>query len=82
MNLRKDYCQNLHSRTTHEVVLNTGGGTYSSRASLLSPEARKLFGRPTNPGVESAKEYYNHSPPNRTPFADRAGGSTLLYKHK
>ena len=39
-----------------------------------SPEARKLFGRPTNPGAESAKEYYNRQPSPSRPVRGSCGG--------
>ena len=47
-------------------------------ASLLSPDARKLFGRPLNPGMESAKEYYNRQPSPRALFTDHRGMRAAL----
>ena len=57
MNLRKDHCRNLHSRTTREPVTTDGG-----RRALVAPSPPTAGGdlaslaRKTNPGAERAKE--------------------------
>ena len=73
MNLRKDHCRNLYSRTTCELVLNTWG-----RRSLvvrLPSVTRRVqaLRRLPNPGAESAKEYYNRQPSPRALFTDHGG---------
>lgn len=65
MNLRKDHCRNLHSRTTREHVQTPGeprGVGRSGAAPRVCPSP-PLRGGQTNPGAESAKEYSNESPP-------------------
>jgi len=57
VNLRKDHCRNLHSRTTRELVTTDGG-----RGAFVAPSPPPAGGdlvspaRKPNPGAERAKE--------------------------
>ena len=82
MNLRKDHCRNLHSRTTREHVLNTWGALAPPSRPRRLARLRARFGGQRTPARKAPRNTKIGSPPPRAPFADRAGGRALLFKHK
>lgn len=88
MNLRKDHCRNLPSRTTRELVSKRGGEGPCGSLSPLSRGGCAALARPTLPGVQTntgancAKEIERESasPSTRKRCARAASSSSNMSK--
>jgi hypothetical protein len=78
VNLRKDHCRNLPSRTTREPVSTTGGGGRSRAPPSNGRETLVPSCRTTYPGAVCATDHERKSASGRLGNAARTGGESCL----